>query len=123
MSGKITGFGGIFIRSKDKQRLMDWYRNTLELNLEDWGALLPVNQINPQESQVFSIFPQESDYMHKGQSFMINWMVSDLDSFYNKLKEKNTIVSSIQVNEFGKFMWLDDCEGNKLELWEPPVIS
>lgn len=120
MSGKIIGLGGVFIKSNDKPRLIQWYLDTFDLKMEDWGTTLPIQNIAKEEVQVFSVFPQDTNYCHSHQTYMINWMVDDLNALIEKLNSKNVNVSKAEENEFGKFAWLDDCDGNKLELWEPP---
>lgn len=123
MSGKIIGLGGVFIKSKDKPRLQKWYEDVFDIKMEDWGIIMPITQINPNESQVFSIFPESTNYCHSHQSYMINWMVDDLEKLIEKLKVKNIEINMGEESVYGKFAWLDDCDGNKLELWEPPKIN
>ena len=121
MSGKIIGLGGIFIKSKDKKKLSQWYRDTFDISMEDWGTTFSIAQISKEEIQVFSVFPEDSTYCHPHQSYMINWMVDDLDALKVKLRAKNIVVTDSEESEFGKFAWIDDCDGNKLELWQPPL--
>lgn len=123
MNGKIIGLGGIFIRSKDKTKLMNWYRDVMNINIEDWGSVFSLNDIANNENQVFSIFPSDTSYFPSSQSYMINWMIDDLDSFLLNLKLKNIEVLKQEVSEYGKFAWIHDIEGNKLELWEPPKTN
>jgi predicted enzyme related to lactoylglutathione lyase len=120
MVGKIIGLGGVFVKSFDKPRLCKWYQDVFEIRMEDWGTTFNIKDISKEEIQVFSVFPNETNYCHNHQSYMINWMVDDLSSLIEKLKKKNIIVTMGEESEFGKFAWLDDCDGNKLELWEPP---
>lgn len=123
MSGKIIGLGGIFIKSGDKQRLSGWYQETFDIKMEDWGTTFNIAQISDEEIQVFSVFPNDTQYIDSNQSYMINWMVDNLDALVIKLKEKKIEILGLENSEFGKFAWIRDIDGNKLELWEPPKSS
>jgi len=120
MSGKIIGLGGIFIKSGDKQRLSRWYQEIFDIKMEDWGTTFNIAQISDEEIQVFSVFPSDTNYIDSTQSYMINWMVDNLDALVIQLKEKKVEILGIENSEFGKFAWIRDIDGNKLELWEPP---
>jgi len=120
MSGKIIGLGGVFVKSKDKPRLSQWYQETFDIKMEDWGTTFQISEIKNEDIQVFSVFPDNTKYLNEGQSYMINWMVDDLDGLLEKLTTKNINVLGSESSEFGKFAWINDLDGNKLELWEPP---
>jgi predicted enzyme related to lactoylglutathione lyase len=120
MSGKIIGLGGVFVKSKYKPRLSQWYQDTFDIKMEDWGTTFQISQIKNEESQVFSVFPDNTKYLNTNQTYMINWMVDDLVGLIEMLNSKNIEVTVGEESEFGKFAWIDDCDGNKLELWEPP---
>lgn len=117
--GKVIGIGGIFIKSKDKDRLAAWYKDALDIEIGQWGTQFAISQIKDQEQQVFSLFPDNTKYIHETQSYMINWMVEDLDSLVDKLKSNNIEILGSESGDFGKFAWINDIDGNKLELWEP----
>ena len=123
MSGKIIGLGGVFIKSKDKTRLNQWYQDILDISMEDWGTTFQILQINNEDTQVFAVFADSSKYFNEDQSYMINWMVDDLEPLKEKLKAKNIEILGSQSSEYGKFAWINDLDGNKLELWEPPKIQ
>jgi|LakMenE01Jun11ns_1017448.scaffolds.fasta_scaffold9931235_4 predicted enzyme related to lactoylglutathione lyase len=123
MSGKIIGLGGVFIKSKDKTKLNQWYQDIFDVTMEDWGTTFQISQINNEDTQVFAVFPDSSKYFNEDQSYMINWMVDDLEPLKEKLKSKNIQILGSQSSEFGKFAWINDLDGNKLELWEPPKIK
>lgn len=119
--GKVIGIGGIFIRSAEPKVLMDWYKNILDIELEKWGGIFPIQNIAKEEYQVFSIFKNDSTYFDTKQAYMLNWMVDDLDSLVESLKAKQVDIIGYEQNEYGKFAWINDCEGNKLELWQPSL--
>lgn len=119
MSGKIIGLGGIFFKSPDQKKLIDWYRQMLDLEMEDWGISLPIPEVASKNYQVFSVFPESTNYFADNKSFMINLMVDDLDAFLDKLRSRDIPIIRQESIEFGKFAWILDLDGNKLELWEP----
>jgi catechol 2,3-dioxygenase-like lactoylglutathione lyase family enzyme len=119
--GRITGIGGIFIKSKDPKALAAWYRDVLGLHLESWGgALLRYDAPQHPPAVVWNAFPESTDYFGPSkQDFMINYAVDDLDAFLNKLKAKGVTAIKREQNPFGKFAWIHDADGNQVELWQP----
>ena len=118
---KIIGLGGIFFQSSNPEKLREWYKEVLGLHSESWGAIFPFQENEP-GYQVWSVFPKDSKYYEPSKSpFMINLRVDDLDAYLEEIKAKNvTLVGDPDSGEFGKFAWILDPDGNKLELWEPP---
>ena len=120
--GHITGVGGIFFKSKDPTRLTAWYRDVLGLPLETWGgAALRYDAAGHPPVLVWSAFPNETDYMMPStREFMVNFAVDDLDAFVAMLTAKGvTILKRDDSDPNGKFAWILDPEGTKLELWQP----
>lgn len=120
MAGKIIGLGGVFIKSPNKENLMKWYDETLGIRMQDWGLVLPIEQIEKEEYQVFSVMSDTTQYMTEMQACMINWMVRDLEDFLQNLKSKGVDIVHRENSEFGNFAHILDVDGNKVELWEPP---
>jgi catechol 2,3-dioxygenase-like lactoylglutathione lyase family enzyme len=118
---KIIGLGGIFFQSSNPEKLRAWYKEVLGLHSESWGAIFPFQENEP-GYQVWSVFPKDAKYYAPSTSpFMVNLRVDDLDAFLEEIKKKNvTLVGDPDSGEFGKFAWILDPDGNKLELWEPP---
>ncbi|TNE56508.1 MAG: VOC family protein [Alphaproteobacteria bacterium] len=123
---KITGLGGIFIKSEDKTALMEWYRSNLGLPLEDYGGINFDwrNAENPDEKgyTLFSLFDKDTTYFAPSKApFMINFRVDDLDAIRQELKTRGvTVLDQVEEGDFGRFGWILDPEGNRIELWEPP---
>lgn len=123
---RVTGIGGIFFRSKDKSATGEWYKEHLGLDVEDWGgtSFLWRERENPDKkgSTVWSPFAEDTDYFGKsGQEFMINLRVRDLDAVLAQLeKEGVTVLDDREESDFGRFAWIVDCDGRRVELWEPP---
>jgi catechol 2,3-dioxygenase-like lactoylglutathione lyase family enzyme len=121
-AGRITGIGGIFFKSKDPKALAAWYRDVLGLRVEPWGgALLRYDAPQHPPVLVWNVFSQSTDYFAPStRDFMINFAVDDLDAFLGKLKIKGVDALKRDDNDpNGKFAWILDPEGNKVELWEP----
>ncbi|MDP4117310.1 MAG: VOC family protein [Bacteroidota bacterium] len=120
---KVIGIGGIFFKSENPQKLIDWYKNYLGLPVLPDGTVAFVNNnppFNP-DYTVWSPFPEKTDYFSPSNSqFMINFKVMNLKLMISELKEKGIQpLEDIKEFEYGKFAWIMDPEGNKIELWEP----
>jgi len=121
-AGRITGIGGIFIKSKDPKALRNWYRDVLGISLEKWGgAKLSYDAPGHPPVIVWSAFPSSTDYMAPStREFMIDFAVDDLDAVVARLKSKGVeILKRDDAGANGKFAWIVDPDGTKIELWEP----
>lgn len=121
--GRITGVGGIFVKSKDPKALARWYRDVLGVPLERWGgAVLKSDAPGHPPAVVWNALPGATDYMAPStREFMINFAVDDLDAFLARLTEKGvTILKREDDGATGKFAWILDPDGTKIELWQPP---
>ncbi len=124
---RVTGIGGIFIKSKDPERLRAWYQAHLGMEIEEWGGV--VFQWSTPEVPVadgmtiWNIFEEPSDYFHPSEAqFMINYRVEDLNAVLDALRSEGcNVVEKTVESELGKFGWVIDPDGNKVELWEPPT--
>ena len=122
---RVTGIGGIFFKSPDPKRLGVWYRDHLGLDVTDWGGA--IFQWGGPESEpgmtIWSPFAQDTDYMEPSSaSFMINFRVADLDALLATLRTEGcNVIDKTETSEQGKFGWVIDPDGNKIELWEPPA--
>ena len=115
----VTGFGGIFLRSDDSKALYQWYEKHLGLvNSGGFFLFPPPTEVHPHV--VFSFSKQDSDYFPVAQKAMINLQVDDLDALLDRLiAEGVTVDPDRQSYDFGKFGWITDLEGNRVELWQP----
>ena len=120
MDDRVTGIGGIFFKAKNKDRLLDWYREHLGIDVQEWGG---VTFEGKGGHTVWSVFKHDSDYFGPGsQRYMINYRVPSLARILARLKDEGvTVDARIEESEFGKFGWIVDPEGNRIELWEPPI--
>jgi predicted enzyme related to lactoylglutathione lyase len=124
---KISGIGGVFFRAKDPGKLSGWYRKHLGLPIEDaWnGCQFRWREAkNPKRmgSTVWSAFKADTKYLGSPrQGHMVNYRVANLKKMLAQLKRDGVWVDpKVQSSEFGKFAWIKDGEGNRIELWEPP---
>ncbi len=114
---KITGFGGFFFRSKNPDKLSEWYEKNFGINsinsTEVW-----MQQSGP---TVFAPFPEDTDYFGSPkQQAMLNFRVNDLDAMLAQLAENDVKIDEKRTEDsIGKFASVYDLEGNKIELWEP----
>lgn len=122
---RVTGIGGVFFKAKDPQALGDWYRTHLGLDVQEWGGCAfrwADDNIDGSGTTIWSPFRDDTTYFLPGTaSFMVNYRVEDLHALLAKLREEGCAVDEkVEESEFGKFGWVLDPEGNKLELWQPP---
>ena len=121
----INGFGGIFFKTENPKETMAWYKEVLGLKTDGaYGATFEWRSLeNPERkgSTVWSPFKQETDYFSPSEKpFMLNFRVKNLDKLLAHLQEKGiTQIGETQVFDYGKFAWILDPEGIKIELWEP----
>ena len=118
---RITAQGGVFVRSPDPQALAAWYRDTLGLSIEDWGGAMITAEGKGPPHGVWAPFKTTTDYFDpSSREFMINFAVDDLDAFVANLQAKGVDVQGRQqMDGMGKFAWVLDPDGTKVELWEP----
>lgn len=116
---KITGLGGIFYKAADPARTQAWYMENLGIG-GDWGAHFRwADESQDDPYSLLSPFKQETDYFGPSEAgFMINLRVDDLDAFLEQLKAKGIDIIGTQYEDYGKFAWILDCDGIKIELWE-----
>lgn len=118
----VIGIGGIFIKFSKPKEMRQWYETVLGMTTNDYGVLFEFN--NPSAKRGYlqlGTFETSSDYFgSKNQQVMLNFRVDDLVSFQEKLITHNVrIVDTIEVYSYGKFLHIEDPEGNRIELWEP----
>ena len=124
---KVTGVGGVFFKSENPEELKKWYQNNLGIVTDEYGTIFKSRNIdNPKEINYlqWSPFNKNTEYFNPSKKeFMINYRVQNIEQFVINLREKGiTIVDKIEeYGELGKFVHILDSEGNKIELWEPPV--
>lgn len=124
---RVTGIGGIFFKAKDPKVLQAWYKRHLGIDVQDWGGAAfswTDGEGNPMPgTTIWSIGPQEGkQFAPSDATFMINYRVDDLLELVRVLREEGcNVLEKVDDSEYGKFAWVIDPEGNKVELWQPPA--
>jgi predicted enzyme related to lactoylglutathione lyase len=122
---RVTGIGGVFFKAKDPDKLREWYREHLGIQSnEDAAATFHWRKIDDPKSErytVWSAFPANPDYFAPSEKpFMINFQVEHLEEVLAQLKREGVDVDSrVETYDYGKFGWIMDPEGNRIDLWEP----
>lgn len=124
---RVTGIGGIFFKAKDAPALRAWYQRHLGIDVQAWGgtAFSWANADGQPTggSTVWSISPaQDETFAPSAAPFRINYRVDDLHALVRALRDEGCeVLEKIDESEYGKFAWVIDPEGHKVELWEPPA--
>lgn len=118
---KVLGVGGIFFKSPDPKRLLEWYTKWLGMELTEWGIAYDPKAMPANSQTVWNAFDAKTDYFDPSQKgFMFNLMVDDVEEAIKQVREGGAeIVGEIQKFDYGSFGWFMDPDGNKVELWEP----
>ena len=125
---KVTGIGGVFVKANDPARLQQWYQENLGVPVGEDG----LTQFHWREADapellgqtVWSLFPQEDTYFEPSRSsWMINYRVGNLDRMLEQLRSAGVVILAEMSEDYGKFAWVLDPEGNKIELWETPETA
>jgi predicted enzyme related to lactoylglutathione lyase len=120
--GHVTGLGGVFVKSKDPKALAAWYRDVLGISIEPWGgAKLAYDAPEHPAVLVWNAFPKDSDYFApSSRDLMLNFAVDDMEAFLARLARKGvTPLKRDDKDSYGKFAWIVDPDGTKIELWQP----
>ena len=124
---RVTGIGGIFIKSANPARLREWYAKHLGINVEAWGGTAfswkGVDSPDGVGTTVWNVFEASSSYFAPSPApFMVNYRVDKLLPLIAALRAEGCQVDEkVDESEYGKFGWVVDPDGNKVELWEPPA--
>ena len=124
---RVTGIGGIFFNSSDPVVLRTWYKNHLGIDAQDWGgAAFTWTDSAGKPTAGTTIWTigdaTDTSFAPSSAPFMINYRVADLHALVKALREEGcNVLDKIEESEYVKFAWVIDPDGNKVELWEPPV--
>lgn len=124
---RVTGIGGIFFKAKDAPALRAWYKRHLAIDVQEWGGTAFTWADSDGKpaggTTVWSIGPEDGgQFAQSKASFMVNYRVEDLHAVVAALKAEGcNVLDKIDESEYGKFAWVIDPEGNKVELWQPPA--
>jgi predicted enzyme related to lactoylglutathione lyase len=120
----VTGLGGVFFKCRDRESTLSWYREHLGIESDEWGfSFRWLDKDDGQEIgyTVWSPFADDTSYFAPSEKpYMVNFRVANLEELIRALKDEGVqVVGEIKQEENGKFAWILDPEGNKIELWEP----
>jgi predicted enzyme related to lactoylglutathione lyase len=124
---RVTGIGGIFFSARDPATLRAWYQQHLGIDVQEWGgAAFTWADVEGRPTPGTTIWTigdaKDNHYAPSTASFMVNYRVADLHALVAALKSEGcNVLEKIDESEYGKFAWVMDPEGNKVELWQPPV--
>jgi predicted enzyme related to lactoylglutathione lyase len=122
---RVIGIGGVFFKAKDPEKLRAWYQQHLGLEVDAYGSVVfgcPDEAEQRKSAQTaWSLFPSDTKYFDPSKAaFMINYRVEDLASLLAQLRNEGVEVDErTEEYEYGRFGWIMDPEGNRIELWEP----
>ena len=125
---RVTGIGGVFFKAKDPKSLCAWYEQHLGIPRASETETMAIFQWHDPEHPdqegmtVWALFPEDTKKFNPGKApFMLNYRVDDLDALLETLRAEGVIIDPMrQDHEYGRFAWIMDPEGNRIELWEPP---
>ncbi|MBL1241027.1 MAG: VOC family protein [OCS116 cluster bacterium] len=123
--GHVIGFGGVFFKSKRAADLAHWYKQILGVPVSDSGVALFKRSDNKDfaynDITVWAPFDDDTNYFAPSETgFMINYLVDDLNMLLDRIKLLGILpVQPVEITKDGKFAWIMDPEGNKIELWQP----
>jgi predicted enzyme related to lactoylglutathione lyase len=124
---RVTGIGGIFFKAKDAPALREWYKRHLGIDVQAWGGTAFTwadSEGTPVAgTTVWSIgsAQEEENFAPGSAPFMVNYRVQDLHALVGVLRDEGcNVLEKIDDSAYGKFAWVIDPEGNKVELWQPP---
>ncbi|MEM6783575.1 MAG: VOC family protein [Bacteroidota bacterium] len=134
----VSGLGGAFIFSQDPKRLADWYTEHVGLPFEgsvEFGAFYHqfwsrhLDDTERRLDTTFAIMQAKADFpapivrgeveTYGDQPFMVNLRVDDLDALLSSLEAKEVEVLARQDESYGKFAWVRDADGHRVELYQP----
>lgn len=120
---KAIGLGGIFFKACDPAALSAWYAKHLGLPLEDWGGVRFDEDAARPGSTLWAPFAADTGYFAPStQPYMVNFRVDDLDALLVQLRAAGVAVDErTETSELGRFGWIMDPEGTRIELWQPPA--
>ncbi len=121
---RVTGLGGVFFKTKDPEKTKEWYKKHLGIESDQYGGLFEWRDAAEPDKKCYtawSPFSENTKYFSPSEKqFMFNYRVENLKALLEVLRQEGVeVVGEIEEYEYGKFGWILDPEGNKIELWEP----
>ncbi len=119
---RVIGFGGFFFKALDPKALAAWYEKHLHIKIEGFGGAMFAEDSTRPGHVVWSPFKHDTKYFAPSDKpYMMNFRVDDLHALLAELRGAGVQVDAkVDESEYGRFGWIMDPEGNRVELWEPP---
>ena len=122
---RVTGLGGVFFKSDNPEKLYQWYEKNLGIPREPHGqgATFRWKEADGSDAATaWAVFPKDTQYFDPSRApFMLNYRVDDLDGLLKVLEAAGVQIDPKREDcDFGRFAWIIDPDGNRIELWEPP---
>ena len=124
---RVTGIGGVFFSANDPVALRAWYKEHLGVDVQSWGGASfewaddAGNALKGTTAWLIGA-ADGKHFAPSKSTFMVNYRVDDLDALLLALRDEGCdVLEKTDDSEYGKFGWVMDPEGNKVELWQPPV--
>ena len=121
--GRVLGIGGVFFKSANRDQMREWYSKHLGLADKGGGVMMPWREKDNPENEhvtVWTVFPATTKYFDPSQAFMVNYIVDDMDALLERLQKEGVKIDPKRQNaDYGRFAWIYDPDGNKVELWQP----
>ena len=120
---RVVGIGGIFFKSENPEQLQAWYAKHLGIPMQPSFTGAVFDSKDSPGQTIWSLAPKDSEqFAPSSAPFMINYRVENLTELVKVLREEGVHVDEYpEESEYGKFAWVTDPEGNRVELWEPPA--
>jgi predicted enzyme related to lactoylglutathione lyase len=120
---QVTGIGGVFFKAKDPKGMVEWYRKNLGIQSKGGFADFTWREKDRPEEKghtAWRIFPTDTKYFgESSSSLMINYRVANMDRMLEQLRKSGVKIEKVDDYDYGRWAWIMDPEGNRIELWEP----
>ncbi len=121
---RVTGIGGVFFKTEDPEKTKKWYEKHLGIEMDQYSGLFRWRDIDDKEKigrTVWGPFQSDTDYFGPSEKeYMFNYRVENLTKLLDQLRKEGVeVIDKVEEYEYGKFGWIMDPEGRKIELWEP----
>ena len=120
---QVTGIGGVFFKAKDPKGMVAWYRKNLGIQSRNgYADFIWRDKDHPEEMghTAWAISPTNSTHFgQSSSSLMINYRVANLDRMLEQLRSSGVKIEKVEDADYGRFAWIMDPDGNRIELWEP----
>lgn len=119
---KVIGIGGIFFKTRDPAALAAWYAKHLGVDVDSWNNVKFEEDASRPGCTLWTPLAADTNYFGQGtQTFMVNFRVDHLDALLTQLRADGITVGRADDSEYGRFGWVIDPEGTRVELWQPPL--